>query len=218
MIDGRLPSGRHGLSREAVLHSQRDRLLRGMAAAVAARGYAGTRIADVTAIAGVSRRTFYEHFANKEDCFLAAFAFGADLLVARVRAAYEPPGAWPDRLRAGVGALLTGLASEPDFARVCLVEVLAAGPRALELRRHVLDAFAALVRDSQRDSPAPPPPALAYEILVGGICEALYARVQSGHPGDLPALLPELADSALLPLAGLPLRSAGTETWKRVRF
>jgi AcrR family transcriptional regulator len=208
MGEGRLPSGRHGLSREVVERSQRERLLRGMAVAVAARGYGATRVSDITTVAGVSRRTFYEHFANKEACFLAAFSYGADLLVRQVRAAYQPPAPWPDRLRAGLAAFVMGLVAEPDLARMCLVEVLAAGPQALELRRRALESFAALLDDSQRDSPSPPPPPLAFEVLVGGICEAVYVRLQQGNATELLALIPDLAESVLLPLAGVSRPSA----------
>ena len=69
----RLPPGRHGLPRDFVVHNQRERLIAGLAEAVAEKGYGGTTIADITRHAAVSRRTFYEHFDGKDECFVAAF-------------------------------------------------------------------------------------------------------------------------------------------------
>src|SRR6195256_1200113 len=75
-----LPRGRHRLSRDQVLASQRGRMLAAMAEAVAEKGYVGTAVADVIERAGVSRETFYEHFSSKEDCFLAAYDTGVEAL------------------------------------------------------------------------------------------------------------------------------------------
>ena len=90
-----LPPGRHGLSRKEVARSQRDRILRSIADAVAEHGYVMTPVADVLRRAGVSRETFYEHFANKQECFLAAYDASADTLLASVREAARsaPPTA-----------------------------------------------------------------------------------------------------------------------------
>lgn len=176
--------------------------MRGMAEAVAERGYAATRVGDVTGRAGVSRRTFYEHFSGKDECFLTAYDEMAAHLALKIRDAYAVPGPWAARLNAGIGAFLAGLAAEPAFARMCLVEVLAAGPAAMERRRRAIDDFAALLATSHREAGAPPPPFMAYEILVGGIYEALYARLQTGHASELPLLLSDLAECVLLPLVG----------------
>src|SRR3954447_24211790 len=79
-----LPIGRHSLSREDVLASQRGRLLDAMAEAVAQHGYGATTVAHVVALAGVSRKTFYEHFADKEDCFLALYDAGIAYVLGRI--------------------------------------------------------------------------------------------------------------------------------------
>ena len=81
----RLPSGRHGLPRETVAASQRARMIDAMAAVVAEKGYAATTVADVVERAGVSRRTFYEQFADKEACFLAAYEVGLAVVLDRIR-------------------------------------------------------------------------------------------------------------------------------------
>lgn len=108
-----LPRGRHRLSREQVVSSQRLRMLAAMAAAAAAAGYVRTSVAEVLRRARVSRETFYEQFADKEDCFLAAYDTGVELTLA---------------------AYLRALADRPDFARTFLIEIYAVGPPALARR------------------------------------------------------------------------------------
>src|SRR2546427_8551210 len=88
----KLPRGRHGLSREDVARSQRERMLRAMAEAVSENGYVNTPVAEVLRRAGVSRETFYEHFANKEECFLASYDAGASVLLEAMREGFGPPG------------------------------------------------------------------------------------------------------------------------------
>src|SRR3954471_7256007 len=107
-----LPRGPHRLEREVVLASQRGRLLDAIAKVVAEKGYAATSVADVIELAGVSRKTFYEHFRDKEACFLAAYDAGVDILLATMREAGDT--------RSRVRAYLETLAAEPDFARTFL--------------------------------------------------------------------------------------------------
>src|SRR3954454_22306613 len=128
----RLPSGRHGLTREAVIASQRGRLVDAMAQVVAEKGYAAATVADVVERAGVSRRTFYEQFEDKEACFLAAYDVGLTVVLNRISAAVEMSAGWRGRARAGVEAFLALLAAEPAFARALQLEILTAGPAALE--------------------------------------------------------------------------------------
>ncbi len=139
-----LPAGRHALSRDEVAASQLARLVRAMAEAVAEKGYAATTVADVVARAGVSRKTFYEHFADKEACLLAAYDACAVVFEQRL---VEAVGAGDLRtqLRALVAAYFDGLAEEPAFARTFIVEVLAAGPAALERRAAIHERWARLL-------------------------------------------------------------------------
>src|SRR4051812_12103212 len=138
-----LPRGRHRIDREVVLASQRGRLVDGIAAAVAEKGYPATTVADVVGRAGVSRKTFYEHFEDKLDCFLAAYDTGVEVLLGELQAAWDRPGTFLERLEAAVDAYLLTLTGAPDFARTFLIEALAAGPRALERRAQVHARFAA---------------------------------------------------------------------------
>lgn len=167
---GALPRGPHRLQRDEVLASQRGRMLDAMAQAVAERGYGATSVADVLQRAGVSRRTFYEHFRDKEACFLAAYDAGVEILMATMRDA-------GDDLRPRIRAFLTTLAAEPAFACTFVIEVVAAGPHALERRRAVHDAFAALTGDS--------PEALA---CVGATNELVAREITAGRTAELPAL------------------------------
>src|SRR5215207_10064228 len=120
----RLPPGRHGLPREFVAHNQRERLIAGLAEAVAENGYAGTTIAHITRHAAVSRRTFYEHFQSKDECFVSAYDTVMAELDQRVGEAYAAQSEWPRALRAGIAAMLSFLAAEPNLARLSMVEAL----------------------------------------------------------------------------------------------
>jgi AcrR family transcriptional regulator len=199
MVIRPLPRGPHGLERDEVLASQRGRMLDAMAESVALKGYAATTVSDVVSGAGVSRKTFYEHFSDKEDCFLAAFDAGVELILAAIGSA-EPeqavgPG-WVGRMRARTRIYLETLASEPAFARSFLIEVFAAGPRALERRQTVHERFQQLLRDEYEgirlDFPElPEVPDAIYVAAVGAINELVSSYVREGKT----AALPELEDT-----------------------
>lgn len=204
----RLPRGRHGLSREEVRDSQRRRMLTAMAAAVAERGYVRTPVAEVIGRAGVSRETFYLHFANKEECFLAAF----DDVVARLRERVlavvvervdEPAGGHADplaRLNAAVGAYLEVLASERPLARTFLIEVYGAGPAALRRRVAVFDGFVDLVADAI--GAADPERRATCEALVAAASALVTMRVAVDDREGLLAVRPQLLALARRLLGG----------------
>jgi AcrR family transcriptional regulator len=203
-----LPRGPHHLAREQVLASQRGRMLSAMAEAVAEKGYAPTTVADVVGRAGVSRKTFYEHFTDKEECFLAAWDAGVEILIeALTRATLETEGSWQDRVRAGVRAYLETLAAVPAFARTFLIEILAAGPRALDRRADVHARFAQLLRtlhEHQRQV-APELPELPDEVFaatVGAVHELVTERVRQGRTDELPELVPVISYLQIAFLAG----------------
>jgi AcrR family transcriptional regulator len=190
-----LPRGPHGLERDVVLASQRGRMLGAMADAVAEKGYASTTVADVVAGAGVSRKTFYEHFKDKEECFLAAYDTGVDLVLDAIVAARPEPGddSWVALMRARARAYLDTLAANPAFARTFLIEVFAAGPRALDRRAAVLQRFAQLFRDlhteARREFPElPPVPDRIYVAAVGAINELVSDVAREGRTAELPQL------------------------------
>jgi AcrR family transcriptional regulator len=199
-----LPPGRHGLPRSFVVSNQRERILSAVAYVTSAASYAEMSVEDIIVTAGVSRRTFYEHFKNKEDVYLAAYDAVSAQLVEQVVAAMESAETFADQCAAGLRAFLEFGASEPAFARMCIVEVLAAGPEAIKRRNDTMQAFATLIHTKAEElleGKIPPP--LTAETVVGGIYEVVYTRVLRGEIAELPRLLPDLIYSSLLPYLGV---------------
>lgn len=188
--------------------SQRDRLLVAMADTVVERGYAGTRVADVIARAGVSRKTFYEHFRDLEDCFLAAYDRGVGVLLEELTAVMTTPDlAWRDLLDRLLTSYLGVLATEPTFAQFALVEVLGAGHQA---RARYVDAVARfhevlLTIDAlgcRQDKRKRPTGDLAISLLAGGLNRLVMIEVLAGRGEDLMRLHDELLALGLSMLGG----------------
>ena len=215
MVAGRLPRGPHRLAREQVLASQRGRMLDAIAQAVAVKGYAATTVGDVVGGAGVSRKTFYEHFADKEECFLAAWDTGVDILFQAIAASQEDAAEPIDRMRRGVRAYLETLAEEPAFARTFLIEVVAAGPRAEARRAEVHLRFADLLAAShalareQLDETADVPEPL-FRAAVGAINELVSDYVRGGRTADLPELEDTILHLELVLFAGHEVAARAT--------
>jgi AcrR family transcriptional regulator len=215
-IPRRLPRGTHGLDRRLVVASQRTRLLEAVGQAVAERGYAATTIDDIVRGAGVSKKTFYEHFRDKEACFVSAYRAAADGLFERVRAAQGEPGDWLERTRAGIRAYLHWLAAEPALARVFLIEVAAAGPRAAEARERMRDRYAELMRELQEEARADMPalPRLPEEVFhaaVAAVDELVVRRIREATAEGLPELEPILLYLQVALLAGPQVAAASAE-------
>ena len=189
-IPRRLPRGSHGLDRDVVEASQRTRLLEAIGRAVAERGYARATIDDVVRRAGVSKATFYEHFADKQDCFLAAYETASEELLERVRESQAGHDDWVERTRASVRAYLRWLAAEPALARVFLIEVAAAGPRALERREALRDRYAELIQE-RRGAPAELPFEV-FHAVVAAVDDVVVRHIREHGAEDLPALEPVL--------------------------
>ena len=167
---------------------QRARLLAAMAGVVADKGYAAATVADVVREAGVSRTTFYELYASKEQCFLESYRHHVDVLLEAVRAVAREPGDWRAELRAGVRAYLRTLAAEPRFARTYLIEIQAAGPAALEVRGEALRRFAKRYAAVAQAATRTPPDADALLILCAGTEQLCAERVRAGEPARLDEL------------------------------
>jgi AcrR family transcriptional regulator len=189
-IPRRLPRGTHGLDRDVVEASQRTRLLEAVGRAVAERGYAAATIDDVVRRAGVSKKTFYDHFADKEDCFLAAYQAASEELLRRVREAHAGHDDWHDRTRAGIAAYLRWLAADPALARVFLIEVAAAGPRALECRERLRDRYAELIRERSADGAGLP--FEVFHAVVAAVDDVVVRHIREHGAEDLPRLEPIL--------------------------
>jgi len=203
-----LPRGRHGLPREQVTQSQRTRILRAMIAAVAERGYPETRVVDVISVAGVSRKTFYELFSDKEECFLAAYDYIVGRLFGETAQAYESHSdkPWADRIRVGLARLLTMMAENPEAARFSIIEVLAAGPKAVTRRDAAMRQFTHFV-DAGRAESELELPGITSLAIVGGLYELIYSEILHGATAQLPSRHPELAYWVTQPFLG-PKRAA----------
>jgi AcrR family transcriptional regulator len=189
--------GRHAPPPEVRLPLQRERLLRAAAREFADRGYAGASSESISRRAGMSKATFYEHFANKEECMLALFDMGAELVQdAMAEAARNAPvGDARERLRAGTRAFLGALAEHPEFAQTLLVEIIGAGPRAAQRRDQILQAFAGVV-DAENAAAArrglmgrfsSPHDSFA---VVGAVTELVSRQVRLGVPEHMLDLAP----------------------------
>lgn len=189
--------GRHAPPPEVRLPLQRERLLRAAAREFAEGGYAGASSESISRRAGMSKATFYEHFANKEECMLALFDMGAEVVqAAMARAARNAPvGDARQRLKSGTRAFLGALAEHPEFAQTLLVEIIGAGPRAAQRRDQILQAFAGVL-DAENAAAArrglmrrfgSPHDSFA---VVGAITELVSRQVRLGVPEHVLDLAP----------------------------
>jgi AcrR family transcriptional regulator len=200
---GPLPGGHHGLTREQILDSQRERLLAAMAQEVASRGYRATTITAVVKSASVSTRDFYELFETKEGCFLAVFDAVLEHLTELIATAAAAEEEWPRQVVAGLRAALDFFAAEPDLARLCLVESVSGTPTiAIRFREAVLACVPALARG--RSELADPDSLLpeAESSIIGGAVSLATRSIIAGETEKLPELLPDLTDFTLSPYLG----------------
>jgi len=199
-----------------VTESQRNRINQAMIEVVAERGYPETRVVDVIGVAGVSRKTFYELFDSKEDCFLAAYDVLLGNLLEEAGNAFEgKSGApWAERIGDALKALLEHLAAHPDEARFAIVEVLAAGPKALARRDAALRQFTGFLEAGRSESSVELPGIISLSIA-GGINELLYSEILHGAVARLPSRLPDLMFWVTLPFLGAEGAAAERE---RVRL
>jgi AcrR family transcriptional regulator len=200
---GPLPGGHHGLSREQILESQRERLLAAMAHEVAARGYRATTITEVVKFASVSTRDFYEHFESKEVCFLATFDAVRDHLGDLIAEAAAAEPDWPHRVIAALRAALDFFSAEPDLARLFLLESVSATPTiAIRYRETVLACVPALElgRAELADEGSLLPE--AESSIIGGAVSLATRSIIAGETEKLPELLPDLVDFTLSPYLG----------------
>ena len=204
----RLPRGRHTLSRAEVAAAQRDRILDGLAEAMADKGYVGTSVTDIIKRAGVSRETFYELFESKHDCFHAAFSVAGDLLLARLGSLAEADGSREERLDAVFDAYFESVVEFPAFARLFLVEAYAAGPEAMALRAERQRLIASALADllDLHDVTG----RFACELVVAGVGALVTTPLIQGDQAALAALRAPLTDFALRQLTPEPATPTAT--------
>lgn len=198
-----LPGGKHGLPRQVVAAHQRERILQGLTQAVVELGYARTTVADVITFAKVSRKTFYEHFNDKEDCFLAAYDAAIERIARHVIEAIETKERPGEQLSVGIAAFIELMAAEPALARLCLVEVIALGPVGLERRERAIRAFAhGMLEIARQHEAAAEVPPITAELVIGGLLQIANARLVRGDVETLRRDMPELVYCALVPFCG----------------
>lgn len=202
------------MSAEEIANHQRGRLQGAMVEAVARHGFVGTTLRELVALAGVSRTTFYAHFDNKQDCFLATFdAIVAELEV-RVGEAYRSGGDFRDRLLAGLGAFMQIAVEEPAAASLAAVESLTLGAAGVAHRERAAEAFEALVQQSFDHSPSEREVSpTTVRAIVAGIRGVTYRRLRDGRAAELPGTVEVLGDWALayqLPESEVTLRAIAT--------
>lgn len=197
----KLTGGPHGIPRPVVTKIQRDRLMRAMAKTVAEYGYQETTVRRLLGRAGLSRRTYYELFEDKEECFLAAYDEAVEHVLGLVTEAYRAGESPERRIEQGLRAFLQFCADEPDIARMCVVEVLAAGPAARARRADTMERLATLMegalnelRGDERLSK------LSARGLIGGVHELIYTPIDRGETEQLPDLAEQIVASQVAPL------------------
>ncbi len=188
---------------EVVAFNQRERLLAALAATVADNGYAKTTIAQITAAASVSRRTFYEHFNDKEDCFLAAYDVLDSHLDELATKAAEAEAEWPDQIAAALLAYLRYFASHPQFARLYMIEAISVGEATSSRREERAQRLISLLEAGRRNRSADTELAEGIEeALAGGVITLLFRRVRDGEAPQLERFAPGLIEFVLSPYLG----------------
>lgn len=187
---------------EDVPNEHRARLLQAMASVAAAQGLAATSIAAVVAEAGVSKRTFYEHFADKDACFLELYRAASASALRTLRESVQPERPWQDQVEHALGAYLAHLAAGPQLIRMLFVEIHHLGPAGAMVRREVMQHLADYMLETinAQDPVLTPTMAMA---AVGGIHELVLQAIERGEAAQLERLTPS-ASAVVRLLAGAP--------------
>jgi AcrR family transcriptional regulator len=188
---------------------KREKILIGMLEEVGSKGYDVTSVRTILDRTGLYRQAFYDNFADKDSCYLAALDAGVARIEAVARAAAAGEKSWRGKLRAGLGAILDFLDAEPDIGRAVIVEVHAAGPEALARRAAAMKEVTDFIDLARRDlKEGETPPAIASEGIVAGIHAVVHSRLSTGAGDGFRQLLPEFMYFAVLPYFGAETASA----------
>jgi AcrR family transcriptional regulator len=197
------PAATGGVGSGRVIEIQRVRILAAMVEESAQRGSASVTVAHIVARAGVSRRTFYELFADREQCFLAAFDDALEQATRHVKDTYDPSAGWVERVRSALIAILSFLDLQLGAGRLLVVGSLGAGAGALERRKRVLAQITAILdqgRTHAKTGIQPPP--LTGEGIVGGVLSIIHARLLDPTGQPLLTLTAPLMSTIVLPYIG----------------
>jgi AcrR family transcriptional regulator len=183
---------------EARVLGHRARIMQAVAALSCEQGYAALRMPAIAARAGVSNQTFYEHFPNKHEAFMACYDRVSRRALAAVLSSFQAAPSWPEAVRASIETLLEHIARDPEFARLGLFEVLAAGSDARRRANDRAEAFTAmLTTGAPREGDVPP--RLLGGLVAGGIWGVIQHHIIHGRARRLPELTPALTYVALAP-------------------
>lgn len=200
--DVKLTGGPHGMPPAVVMGIQRERLLKATTEVVTSKGYAATTIGDLLAQSGLSRRTFYDLYVDKEDCYLAAFAAVSGQLEDRIAAAFDSGATAEERITLAIEALAGFCVEEPDAACAILVESLAAGQSGRDVRNGLIERLAELLEPALgKLRPIDPNPALIARATIGGIFELLYGPLARHDVERLRDLAEQIGELPLVPTA-----------------
>lgn len=201
-VPSNLPRGPHGLDRDVVMASQRGRLLSAFVEEASEKGYNTVTISDIVRHAGTAKRTFYQHFTDKEDCYLQAFDVTSQLLITDLVRAADVVDHPIERIRAGVGAYLDSMRQMPYFAKLFLTESLAAGATIADRWMSWVDLLAdGLVRwrdESRVTHPEVPPMTKMQAVaVISGINELIRFEIRRNGVEGLADIQPELTELAV---------------------
>jgi AcrR family transcriptional regulator len=214
----KLTGGPHGIPRAVVQEVQRSRLLAATAEVIADEGYLETTVHKILKEAGISRRTFYEIFKDKEECFLAVYRETSDHMLDVVHAACRESDGSPERrVEDSLRATLEFIEQNPKLSRACIVEVMGAGPRARRQRTQLMDRLTMMVADALQARCATRAEALLRgRVLVGGVHELVYDSLARRKTHKLSDLASEVVASHLRPPSGIESpQAAGPEVARR---
>lgn len=204
--------GGHPLRPEVVAHHLQQRILAGAATAFAERGYRQTSVADIVKAAAIARKRFYAQFSSKEDCFFALYdAATAAALEAVAAACAGSDEEFPERVRAGIAALLAEIEADRDRARACLVEGPAVGPAIAPRFEKLIADFAALLRSGRGAEANAELPETVEETVVGGLYWLLYHALLEERPKQVRRLRPQLVEFSLIPFVGADAAAAASK-------
>ena len=199
----KLPPGRHLIPRDFVSQNQRERMLLATAELVAERGYQKTTIELIAKTARVALVTFYEHFANKEECFLAAFDENVAAAGEVFAELLDPEQPWVEQISTGLEVLLEMVVSEQARAKLCIVEAQAAGTESLARYQSMLERVAPKLREGRELNPRASRLPDGLEVAIaGGLMWLVHQRLVSDRVDDLKGLLPEMLQVTLTPYVG----------------
>lgn len=178
-------------------HEHYGRLLEGMGIAVAAKGYAETTIADIVREAGVSRRTFYEHFATKSDCLIALYKAGSMRALSVLAEAVDPDQPWQTQVEPSLAAYLTYRSQAPALLRMLFVDIVGMGPEGLAARAEINREIARWIQAATHEEGKLPISTELAMTVIGGINELVLRAIQQGESDDLTPLIAPLTQMVL---------------------